>query len=132
MFLIHSRLIGFPPLALLQMNMTPNPANISRTFLTLAIFSAASLGVAMAEIPRVLPAGTLPNDVRLEAPKDLNGYFPFTPPKSKAEWDERAGYVRRQILVEDHDDSGVVRAFGRHLHDRGFRRGIRFDDRFRR
>ena len=29
----------------------------------------------------------------------MNGYFPFTPPKSKAEWDPRADYVRRQILV---------------------------------
>src|SRR5438477_1072676 len=41
----------------------------------------------------------LPNDVRLQPPKDLNGYFPFTPPTSKAEWDKRAEYVRRQILV---------------------------------
>ncbi len=49
--------------------------------------------------PRALPAGTLPNDVRLQPPKDLNGYFPFTPPKTKEEWDQRAAYVRRQILV---------------------------------
>ena len=34
------------------------------------------------EAPRVLPAGTLPNDVRLKPLKDLDGYFPFTPPTS--------------------------------------------------
>ena len=46
-----------------------------------------------------LRAGTLPDDRRLQPLKDLKGYFPFTPPRSKAEWDKRADYVRRQILV---------------------------------
>ncbi len=46
-----------------------------------------------------VPASAAPNDVRLQPLKDLNGYFPFTPPKSKAEWEKRAEYVRRQILV---------------------------------
>jgi dienelactone hydrolase len=31
--------------------------------------------------------------------KDLDGYFPFTPPKSKEQWTKRAERVRRQILV---------------------------------
>src|SRR5512138_1722665 len=51
------------------------------------------------EAPRVLSAGTLPNDIRLKPLKDLDGYFPFTPPKSKSEWEKRAERVRRQILV---------------------------------
>ena len=51
--------------------------------------------------PRALPAGTLPNDVRLKPPKDLDGYFPFTPPTSKADWEKRAERVRRQILVAE-------------------------------
>ncbi|MES2594327.1 MAG: acetylxylan esterase [Verrucomicrobiota bacterium] len=38
-------------------------------------------------------------DVRQEPPKDLNGYFPFSPPSSLSEWDARKDYVRRQILV---------------------------------
>src|SRR5262249_16174970 len=54
-----------------------------------------------AAAPRVLSEGTLPNDSRLAPLKDLNGYFPFTPPKSKAEWDARADRVRRQILVAE-------------------------------
>src|SRR5690242_8419026 len=40
-----------------------------------------------------------PRDVRLEPLKDLDGYFPFTPPASKADWEVRAERVRRQILV---------------------------------
>ena len=69
------------------------------SFFIFATLLCASLPLATAAIPRALPAGALPNDVRLQPLKDLDGYFPFTPPKSKAEWDKRAEYVRRQILV---------------------------------
>jgi len=58
---------------------------------------SAPLGLANG--PRALPSGKQPDDVRLQPLKDLNGYFPFTPAKSKAEWEKRAEYVRRQILV---------------------------------
>ncbi len=61
----------------------------------LLVFAAAM----RAEAPRVLSAGQLPNDIRLQPLKDLDGYFPFTPPASKAEWEKRAERVRRQILV---------------------------------
>lgn len=50
-------------------------------------------------IPAALHAAGAPNDVRLQPLKDLDGYFPFTPPKTRAEWEARAEYVRRQILV---------------------------------
>lgn len=59
----------------------------------------ASASVATEPHLRALPPGERPHDVRLESLKDLGGYFPFTPPKSKAEWEKRAAYVRRQILV---------------------------------
>lgn len=49
--------------------------------------------------PRTLPAGQLPNDVRLEPLKDLDGYFPFVPASTQQRWDTRADRVRRQILV---------------------------------
>lgn len=42
---------------------------------------------------------SIPSDIRLQPPKDLNGYFPFKPPKTKAEWEVRSEYVRRQMLV---------------------------------
>lgn len=51
--------------------------------------------------PRVLPVGTFPNDARLKPLKDLDGYFPFTPPTSKADWEKRSERVRRQILVAE-------------------------------
>ena len=38
-------------------------------------------------------------DVRHQPLKDLNGYFPFHPPGSLREWEQRKEYVRRQILV---------------------------------
>lgn len=69
---------------------------LSGFFGVLCFFAASQL---VAEIPRVLPEGKLPNDVRLAPPKDLDGYFPFTPPTSKSEWQNRAERVRRQILV---------------------------------
>ena len=66
---------------------------------SLLVFALGLL--AYANGPRVLPAGQLPNDVRLNPLKDLDGYFPFTPPASKADWEKRAERVRRQILVAE-------------------------------
>ncbi len=47
----------------------------------------------------MLPEGRLPDDHRLGPLKDLDGYFPFTPPTSKDAWAKRSERVRRQILV---------------------------------
>ena len=44
-----------------------------------------------------LPA--LAEDVRLQPLKDLDGYFPFTPPATLDAWNDRAAHVRRRILV---------------------------------
>ncbi len=41
----------------------------------------------------------LADDVRFAAPKDLNGFFPFTPPASIDAWNQRADDVRRRVLV---------------------------------
>src|ERR1041384_8196451 len=70
--------------------------SVLRLFLGLSI---ATVTFKTTAAPRVLPEGRLPNDVRLEPLKDLDGYFPFIPPASKGEWEKRAGRVRRQILV---------------------------------
>src|SRR5258708_4902083 len=67
-----------------------------RLFLASSILAAAAVA---APTQRVLPEGKLPNDRRLEPLKDLDGYFPFAPPASKAEWEKRAERVRRQILI---------------------------------
>ncbi|MHC4403601.1 MAG: alpha/beta hydrolase family protein [Planctomycetota bacterium] len=56
-------------------------------------------GVVWADPPRVLPAGELPNDRRLDELKTLDGYFPFTPCNSPEAWQRRAERVRRQLAV---------------------------------
>ena len=69
-----------------------------------ARFLSAILGVSVmwqiaqaAAPPRVLPEGELPADSRLGALKDLNGYFPFQPVKSREAWDAKAPQLRNQI-----------------------------------
>jgi dienelactone hydrolase len=68
---------------------------------TLAVAAAAGPEtVRSAEGPaRVLPPGQLPDDVRLGALKDLNGYFPWEPSPNVAAWNARSADVRRRILV---------------------------------
>lgn len=60
---------------------------------------APVLVVAAEMPPRALPAGRLPNDARLAALKDLDGYFPFKPCATPAEWAVRAERVRRELAV---------------------------------
>ena len=52
-----------------------------------------------ADGPRALAVGQRPEDQRLQAPKDLDGYFPFQPPASSETWERRATQVRQRILV---------------------------------
>jgi len=70
--------------------------------LRLILLAAVALSLnshALAAGPRALPVGQRPNDLRHQAPKDLDGYFPFQPPESKEAWDRRASQVRQRILV---------------------------------
>jgi dienelactone hydrolase len=74
----------------------------ARFLSTLGLCSLACLiesSAIRADAPRALPAGKLPDDIRLQPLKDLDGYFPFTPTATKAEWEKRAERVRRQVLV---------------------------------
>src|SRR5439155_22442626 len=77
---------------------SPAIALVARLFLVLLIAGTAS---TLAAGLRALPEGKLPDDVRLQPLKDLDGYFPLTPPTSKAAWEKRAERVRRQILVAE-------------------------------
>jgi len=54
---------------------------------------------SFADPTRVLPPGQLPKDARLAPLKDLDGYFPFTPPTSREMWEKRAEHVRMQMRV---------------------------------
>ncbi|MDP6860596.1 MAG: acetylxylan esterase [Verrucomicrobiales bacterium] len=49
--------------------------------------------------PRTLPEGSVLEDKRLLALKDLHGYFPFEPPKSVEEWSHRSAKIRHQLRV---------------------------------
>src|ERR1043165_7774464 len=48
---------------------------------------------------KAIKPGQIPNDVRLQPAKDLDGYFPFTPPPTKEIWEKRAKFVREQLEV---------------------------------
>jgi dienelactone hydrolase len=78
--------------------------DLYRSFIPFALgIAAVCFGILQtrlsAEAPRALAAGSLPPDARLAPLKDLDGYFPFTPPESSAAWTERAGNLRQQLLV---------------------------------
>jgi dienelactone hydrolase len=60
---------------------------------------AWTLNVAYADAPRVLPPGEVPKDIRLGPLKDLDGYFPFRPPKAVDDWSQQAERVRRRMRV---------------------------------
>ena len=49
--------------------------------------------------PRALPEDSLPSDSRLSDLKDLNGYFPFHPPKSPADWAVESARIRHDLKV---------------------------------
>jgi len=82
--------------------MNPN-ALTRRDALQRVAVSTAAIGLgarlADADVPRATPQGSLPDDPRLGPLKDLNGYFPFSPSSSPAEWAKRKEYVKRQLLV---------------------------------
>ncbi len=73
--------------------------SLTHSLLLALSVALARTAPAFAEPPRALPAGQIPNDTRLQPVKDLDGYFPFTPPTSKEAWAKRSERVRRQILV---------------------------------
>ena len=78
-------------------------ANHSRTrrfaALMSIVLSCTSTFAADAANHRVFDSGQQPDDSRLQAPKDLNGYFPFEVPKSKAAWEQRQAELKQRVLV---------------------------------
>ncbi len=70
-----------------------------KAFPLCAIVALSPFLTFAAEPPRVLPSASLPDDVRLQPLKDLDGYFPWSPPDSKIVWDNRAAALRTQMRV---------------------------------
>jgi dienelactone hydrolase len=62
---------------------------------------AAGLLALLCFLTAHAPVGAPAEDLRSNPLKDLNGYFPFTPPQSLSEWDARKEEVRRRILVSE-------------------------------
>lgn len=58
-----------------------------------------AFGADDADPTKVFTDGQKPTDVRLGAPKTLNDYFPFIPPKTKDAWEVRRKQLREQLLV---------------------------------
>ncbi len=67
--------------------------------ITIAILAAAPRPAQSADPWEVLPAGKRPDDSRLMPPRDLNGYFPFEPPSTAQQWQQRAEQLRMQLRV---------------------------------
>ena len=66
--------------------------HVAMTKLLLPIVAAILMGSAFAQ-------DAPPADIRLGPLKDLDGYFPFKVPATRAEWETRAEEVRKRILV---------------------------------
>lgn len=69
------------------------------TLLVCVVFACLMRADGQEDVSRVLDAGQQPNDARLNALKDLNGYFPFQVPESRGAWEARAGELRERVLV---------------------------------
>lgn len=74
--------------------------SLKALFVVAIAFQVLSASVH-AQAPRVFPAGTLPDDVRLNPLKDLNGFFPMEVPKSLESWEQRAEKLRKRVLVSN-------------------------------
>jgi dienelactone hydrolase len=75
------------------------PLSLDAVKLPLFLALALSVPAFAAEIPRALPPGQLPDDARLGPLKELDGYFPWTPPATREAWAPRAEQVRMQLRV---------------------------------
>ncbi len=72
---------------------------LAKWIVLLALVWMGLSGAADAAGPRAFAEGQMPDDCRLQPPKDLDGYFPFEPPADLAAWKDRAEQVRRRMLV---------------------------------
>lgn len=70
-----------------------------KALLTAAVAAVLATATFAADAPRVLAAGTQPDDVRLQPLKDLDGYFPWKPLHNETAWKVRADKLRTQMRV---------------------------------
>ncbi len=76
------------------------PGRLSAFVVTASFVLLQMLSLSVyAQAPRVFPEGTIPDDARLQPPKDLNGFFPFHVPDNLKQWEQRADSLRKRVLV---------------------------------
>jgi dienelactone hydrolase len=75
----------------------------SSLFFTACLAAGLSIVLSVPAVraapPRALPEGKQPDDSRLSPLKDLDGYFPFEPPQTEADWAKRREQVQRRLKV---------------------------------
>ena len=69
------------------------------SLLPLALDTPFLFAVDDADPTKFFTGDKKPTDARLGDPRNLNGYFPFTVPKTKEDWDARRKIVRERVLV---------------------------------
>lgn len=67
--------------------------------LAICLVSHLTLSQPALSQSRALPVNRSIDDARLGPPKDLNGYFPFTPPERLEDWEERKASLTLQLRV---------------------------------
>jgi len=65
-------------------------------------FSSSCLDAQQSKLSKVFFEGEVPVDARLGKLRDLrDAYHPWTPPQTKAEWEDMAAQIRTQLLVSN-------------------------------
>ena len=104
-FLLLRRLIGNVPPDNEKLAMKPTAVLRKVAVLSslaasiVVLWNPATLVAADGTNHRVFDTGQQPDDIRLKEPLDLNGYFPFNVPASKAEWNQRQAQLKQRVLV---------------------------------
>ena len=82
--------------------MMPKQPSLSPSIILLLLIAT---GVTSHANELRIVSGT-PADQRLQSPKDLNGYFPFNPPKSAEAWQKRAAQANQQSQPQTQSQCG--------------------------
>ena len=83
-----------------QLSVSKNMALTWAMVITInVVFAAGNANAGDPANHRIFDSGQQPNDVRLNAPIDLNGYFPFEVPPTKAAWKQRQEELKQRVLV---------------------------------
>ncbi len=75
----------------MRTNYNPQPLLLFLLFIGFNIYAGNT--------PQVFTDGQKPNDIRIKPLKDLNGYFPFSVPQTKSEWNQRSAQLKHRLAT---------------------------------